>query len=106
MTTETTEAPGAISPGRAACEAFWAAVEAGPSIQEPGAAWNWAISQKATRAWEAAAKAASTAAERERDGLRSLVAEILDMAEGTLNGETFIRRGEIAQWRKQAGIAS
>lgn len=66
MTTET-NAPAAISPARAACEAFWATVGAGPSIQEPGEAWNWAISQCATGAWEAAAKAAVGAAGRERD---------------------------------------
>jgi hypothetical protein len=49
------------TPGRAACEAFWAAVGAGPVNQAPAAAWNWANSQKTTRAWEAAAKAAVSA---------------------------------------------
>lgn len=78
MTTETNAAPGpvGISPGRAACETFWSAIDAGPSIQEPGAAWNWAISQKATGAWEAAAKAAASAAGRERDEARAELARI------------------------------
>jgi len=49
-------------PARAACEAFWAAVGAGPATQEPTAAWDWALSQNTTRAWAAAAKAAAEAA--------------------------------------------
>ena len=75
-TTETTrEAPAGISPARAACEAFWAAMGTGPVGQEPDAAWNWAISQSATRAWEAAAKAAAGAVERERDAARAKAEE-------------------------------
>lgn len=61
MSTETSTAPGGISAARAACEAFWAVVEAGPAIQEPGAAWNWAKNQNTTGAWAAAAKAAVSA---------------------------------------------
>jgi hypothetical protein len=49
------------TPGRAACEAFWAAVGAGPDTQDPAAAWDWAFSQDTTRAWEAAAEAAAGA---------------------------------------------
>ena len=82
MTTTETKAasgPGKISPGRAACEAFWAAVGAGPDTQEPTAAWDWAFSQNTTRAWEAAAKAAAGAA--------SPVAAALDRAEATRSHE-------------------
>lgn len=73
-----TEANTALGPARAACEAFWAAVGAGPGTQEPGAAWDWAFSQGTTRAWEAAAKAAAAAGRddeeltRLRDGGRTL----------------------------------
>lgn len=76
-TTETNVAlgPGGTSPGRAACEAFWAAVGAGPDSQEPTAAWDWAFSQNTTRAWEAAAKAAAGAAEQERDEARAKLAK-------------------------------
>ena len=48
----------AATPGRAACDAFWAAVGAGPSgEQPPDAAWNWAHEANARHAWEAAAGA-------------------------------------------------
>lgn len=79
MTTETntTPAPGTVSPGRAACEAFWAGVGAGPSPQDPAAAWHWALSQKTTRAWEAAAKAAVAAAGRDPAEARADAAEAL-----------------------------
>ena len=74
-TTETTAVTNAEpDPARAACEAFWAAVGAGPETQEPGAAWDWAFSQDTTRAWTAAAKAAAGAAERERDEARAELA--------------------------------
>lgn len=62
--TNTTPGPGGVSPARAACEAFWAAVGAGPDVQPPTAAWDWAFSQNTTRAWEAAAKAAAAAGAR------------------------------------------
>ena len=67
--------PDGTPPGRAACEAFWAVVGAGPATQEPSAAWDWALSQNTTRAWEAAAKAAAGAAERERDEARAKLAQ-------------------------------
>lgn len=54
----------AVSPARAACEAFWAAIGAGPDGQEPGAAWRWAQSQRAEGAWGAAAAAAIGAERR------------------------------------------
>src|ERR1035441_9841277 len=73
--TNTTSGPGGVSPSRAACEAFWAAVGAGPDTQEPTAAWDWAFSQNTTRAWGAAAKAAAGAAELERDEARAELAK-------------------------------
>ena len=76
--TDATPGPGRISPGRAACEAFWATVGAGPDTQDPTAAWDWAIAQNTTRAWDAAAEAAAdarlTAAECERDEARAELA--------------------------------
>lgn len=66
----------AAAPARAACEAFWAAVGAGPEGQEPAAAWDWASSQNTTRAWAAAAMAAAGPAERERDEARAELARI------------------------------
>jgi hypothetical protein len=51
----------APTPGRAACDAFWAAIGAGPDgEQPPDAAWNWAHEANACAAWEAAAQAAIT----------------------------------------------
>ena len=76
--TDATPGPGRISPGRAACEAFWAAVGAGPDTQDPTAAWDWAFAQNTTRAWDAAAEAAAdarlTAAKCERDEARAELA--------------------------------
>ena len=77
MTTTETNAPAAISPGRAACEAFWSAIGSGPEIQRPGAAWGWALSQGTEAAWEAAAKAAISADEREAADFPSWVLEAL-----------------------------
>jgi hypothetical protein len=42
------------TPGRAACEAFWAAMGTGPQGQPHDAAWTWAQSQGAQAAWETA----------------------------------------------------
>lgn len=75
MAAETTASgPAQTSPGRAVCEAFWAAAGAGPG-DSPAAAWDWASAQNTRRAWEAAAKAAIdarlTAAEHERDEARA-----------------------------------
>ena len=78
---------------RAACEAFWAAVGAGPETQEPTAAWDWAFSQNTTRAWEAAAKAAAGPAERERDEARAEFARVRSGAE-TL--------GKVVCWQAQS----
>ena len=64
------------TPGRAACEAFWAAVAAGPDVQGPAAAWDWAFSQNTTRAWEAAAKVAAGAAEAKVAAVRDLCRSI------------------------------
>ena len=77
-TTETTTAPGPgrTSPGRAACEAFWAAVGAGPDVQGPSAAWEWAFSQNTTSAWEVAAKVAASAAEAMVAAVRDLCRSI------------------------------
>jgi hypothetical protein len=41
---------------------------------------------------------------RDLDEARSLIAEILGMAEGQLDGRTHIRRGEITEWRERAGF--
>jgi hypothetical protein len=62
------------TPGRAACEAFWTAVGAGPDTHVPAAAWDWARSQNTTRAWEAAAKAGAATAGRELDEARAELA--------------------------------
>jgi hypothetical protein len=111
MSTETnTAGPGEVSPGRAAYEAY-ALVSDGKSLVSGAPLPAWDEQRPEIReAWRAAAGAAAWLAglrvERERDELRSLLAMVLDMAEGTLNGETFIRRGEIAGWRERAGIAS
>jgi hypothetical protein len=96
---------------RAACEAFWAAIEPGPPIQEPGAAWNWAKNQKATGAWAAAAKAAVdanltaaddgtlTAAGRLADVLGRLNAAHAEMAR-LRNGAHQL--GKIVAWQAQS----
>ena len=111
MSTETNATPGGISAARAACEAFWAAIEAGPAIQEPGAAWNWAKNQKATGAWAAAAKAAVdanltaaddgtlTAADRLADVLGRLNAAHAEMAR-LRNGAHQL--GKIVAWQAQS----
>jgi hypothetical protein len=56
------------SPGRAACEAFWAYMGTGPDGQPPSAAWDWAGSQGTRGAWMAASQAAAEATERIRRG--------------------------------------
>jgi hypothetical protein len=52
----------AKSPGRAACEAFWAHLGTGPDGQPSSAAWDWARSQGTQDAWMAASQAAIKAA--------------------------------------------
>lgn len=65
------------TPGRAACDAFWAAMGAGPDgEQPPDAAWNWAHEANARNAWEAAAQAAS------RPALAECARLIAELAEG------------------------
>jgi hypothetical protein len=80
VSTETT-----TSPARAACEAFWAAVSAGPDGQEPTAAWDWALHQNVTHAWEAAAEAAASTAGRSREDeiarLRAVLVRLSDPTE-------------------------
>ena len=111
-TTETNMAlgPGTTSPGRAACEAFWAAVGAGSGTQEPAAAWDWAFSQKTTRAWESAAKAAACAAERERDEARAELARADELIRRLERITTAWTRGmysaRIDCWRGDAKAAA
>jgi hypothetical protein len=41
---------------------------------------------------------------RRLEAARTVLAEILDMAEGQLDGRTHIRRGEITEWRERAKL--
>jgi hypothetical protein len=94
----------AISPARAACEAFWGAVE--PGITDPDAAWRWARSQRAERGWEAAAKAVAAETARERDEaragltgagemMRSLEHVITGLTRGMYAARIDCRRGDL-----------
>lgn len=46
------------------------------------------------------------AAMAETREVRAVAAEVLDMAEGQIEGRTHIRLAEIAEWRKRAGIGA
>ena len=114
MSTTETPGPGGISPGRAACEAFWAAVGAGPDTQDPTAAWDWAFAQNTTRAWDAAAEAAAdarlTAAKCERDEVLAELARAAELIRRLERITTAWTRGmysaRIDCWRGDAKAAA
>lgn len=109
-----------LSPGRAACEAFWAAPGAGPDSQPPYAARQWAPTMNAVVAWEAAAQAGAGQIACERDRLRQqlgastaelnalsgVAAEMLAALDSwTRYDQSPADAAQIAGWHERAGAA-
>jgi hypothetical protein len=95
-----------ISPAQAACEAFWAAVGAGPDGQPPDAAWQWAQTMNTQDAWDAAALAVLAQAfpglKHQRDEARAVVREMCSvLAEYGEGGQD---NDQVVQWRQRAGL--
>lgn len=96
----------AVTPGRAACEAFWAKVREPHGLPDlgPDAAWAWAGSQNAQNAWEAAAQAVIAVRRPHEDGEAAyrLWAEV--MATNGVDCHPYDRLGNVEQmaWREVA----